>query len=631
MALSKREKNNRAGKQNSGSPKKAPFWFYLVLILFPILFLLLLEGGLRLFDYGYDLSQWKKVDTNKQIINPNIARRYFYTTKNIPEPVPTPFEIEKGENTYRVFVIGGSSAAGFPYSPNGSFDKYIRKRLELLYPNFRIEVINSAMTATNSYTMRDLINGILDQQPDLILMYGGHNEYYGALGVGSMESLGNSPTLINFMLSLNKFKTIQLLRNSIAKLVGLFSAQEATSGTLMARMAADQKIFYGSDVHRAGIKQFETNVDGLLSAIKNKGVKCIVGKLAANLKDQSPFISEATAEFPSADSIYQMGRKFLREGNTEEAHRLFIKAKDLDALKFRAPSEINEILDSLARKYDFPIVDIESQFDKISPDSIVGNNLMTDHLHPTLEGYQLMGRSFFAKMISEEYLPDSKSNSFSITSQDSIVKANYNFTELDSTIARYRIIILKSDWPYVSNKLSASSVLRLFNPQNYSDSMAIKVINSEIPWEKAHRLVADYYYSANNIPKYLEEMEAVIDRFPFIGDYYEIVSQNLIAKQKYDLALKYLNQHLAIESTPFNNKWIGIISLSKNEIAKSIKYLKNSFALNPRDPQLLYNLAGAYSINKDFVKANEAITMCLAINPNYRGAKELHTQIKRAL
>ncbi|HVO75336.1 MAG TPA: hypothetical protein VMT35_15005, partial [Ignavibacteriaceae bacterium] len=62
------------------------------------------------------------------------------------------------------------------------------------------------MTAVNSYTLLDLLPGVLNQKPDLILIYAGHNEYYGALGVGSVESYGSSRTIIKIMIYLNNFK-----------------------------------------------------------------------------------------------------------------------------------------------------------------------------------------------------------------------------------------------------------------------------------------------------------------------------------------------------------------------------------------------------------------------------------------
>ena len=97
------------------------------------------------------------------------------------------------------------------------------------------------MSAINSYAIRDLMPELIKKQPDLVLIYLGHNEYYGALGVGSMESLGSSRFIVNTTLWLNKFKTVELLRNFIKTISGIFSSgREITSGTMMAQIAKEE-------------------------------------------------------------------------------------------------------------------------------------------------------------------------------------------------------------------------------------------------------------------------------------------------------------------------------------------------------------------------------------------------------
>ncbi|MDP2365357.1 MAG: SGNH/GDSL hydrolase family protein, partial [Ignavibacteria bacterium] len=218
-----------------GKKKQTPKWFFIVLILIPIVFFVLLELSLRLFSYGKNLPQWVDANKGKYIINPDVAFRYFNQVKNIPTTIEDVFDQQKKKDAFRVFVMGGSSAAGFPYMPTGSFSRYIRKRLELTYPNTPIEVVNVSLSAVNTYTVLDLLPEVLEQKPDLILIYAGHNEYYGALGVGSMESLGTSRSFVKLVLYLNKYKTVQLIRNSITGLLSLFNTKnsEDPSGTLM--------------------------------------------------------------------------------------------------------------------------------------------------------------------------------------------------------------------------------------------------------------------------------------------------------------------------------------------------------------------------------------------------------------
>ena len=185
-----------------------------------------LEIFLRIIDYGYNFDQWKDVGEGKYIINSNIAKKYFTNSSFNPTASEDEFDIHKKENSFRIFVLGESSAEGFPYNPMGSFSRYIRRRLELAYPNTPIEVINLGMSAISSYTLLDLLPGVLDQKPDLILIYTGHNEYYGALGVGSVQSFGSSRTLIRLILYLNDFRITQLVRNSLHRVLSLFSSGE---------------------------------------------------------------------------------------------------------------------------------------------------------------------------------------------------------------------------------------------------------------------------------------------------------------------------------------------------------------------------------------------------------------------
>ncbi|MCW8803171.1 MAG: hypothetical protein OQK57_02145, partial [Ignavibacteriaceae bacterium] len=96
------------------SKKKTPRWFYIILILLPVVIILLLEFSLRLFNYGRTYDQWIPAEEGRLTLNPEIAFRYFYKTDKVPSANYNYFDEVKKDNSYRVFVMGGSSAAGFP-------------------------------------------------------------------------------------------------------------------------------------------------------------------------------------------------------------------------------------------------------------------------------------------------------------------------------------------------------------------------------------------------------------------------------------------------------------------------------------------------------------------------------------
>ena len=126
------------------------------------------------------------------IPNPNFAARYFFYTKTVPNPSIDVFKQVKTPDTYRVFAMGGSSAAGYPYGFNGTYSRVVKDILQDRMPDKQVEVVNVGISAISSYTLYDQVAEILQQEPDAILIYAGHNEFYGALGVGSNENLGAS-------------------------------------------------------------------------------------------------------------------------------------------------------------------------------------------------------------------------------------------------------------------------------------------------------------------------------------------------------------------------------------------------------------------------------------------------------
>ena len=603
----------------NASEKKTPKWFYVILVLLPIIFLIALEIFLRIIDYGYNFEQWIDTGQEKYIINPNIGRKYFTSGDFNPNTIEDVFYQHKKTNSFRVFVLGGSSAEGYPFNPMGAFSRYIRRRLELVYPNTTIEVVNIGMTAVNSYTVLDLLPGVLDQKPDLILIYAGHNEYYGALGVGSVQSYGTSRTIIKLMLYLNNFKTTQLIRNSIQWITSLFSSQNNGSpGTLMSRMAKDKYILLNSEVFSEGLQQFKENLTDILRLIKDKDVPVLLGRLVSNLKDQKPFISVNTPGYKTADQVYEEAKSKLKNNDFTQADSLFRLAKDLDALRFRAPKKMNEIIEDLGKEFHVTIVPTDSIFDSISPEGIVGDNLIVDHLHPNVHGYQLMGKAFYDCMEKHGYLPKNEKAKIPFNEQDSLTRVNFVFTKLDSVMGNDFVKLLKTDWPYVKKRVKISEFqpndfLSLFQPKNFIDSIAMYRIENKVTWIDAHFMAATFYLRRDDLKEYLNYINVMIYQYPGLKDL--------------DSILKYFYERHKLNLADYTPKRNGLLALYIGNYVNAIRYLTEANKSNLKDPLVLYNLSLAYSKKKDFNSALTFINECLNVNPNYPEANNLKQQL----
>lgn len=614
-----------------GIKTPVPKWFYLSFIIIPILFFVLLEVCLSIFNYGRDNRIWVDISSDMQILNPEIASRYFYTTKNLPFSVESFIYKEKKVNSYRIFVLGASSGAGYPYLSSASFSKFIRKKLEILYPEKVIEVCNISMSAINSYTIRDLMPEVIKKQPDLILIYLGHNEYYGALGVGSLESFGSSRFIVNTTLWLNKFKTIELLRNGINTISSLFaSGSEIIGGTMMAQMAKDKLIEYNSEIYWDGINQFDGNLRDILFMCKEANVHVIASTLVSNLKDQKPFISVKHSKYPPADDIFLQAEVKLNSGKIDSVRSLFIYAKELDALRFRAPEEMNNVIIKLCREFGYPFVKSDSLFNTASRDRIVGNNLMTDHLHPNVKGYQMIGNLFFSVMKKNGYLPSNESPDIDEKTADSLIYVYYNFTQLDSTVADFRIKILKNDWPYINPEMKKPRE-QIISLKNLIDSTAINVIDGKISREKARINVANYYLLSDNFNDYSIEMHALIEEFPFLHKYFNRAAKELIRRGKVSLAYPFLQKGFNQKPDAFNSKWLGIIVLSQGFVDDATEYLEVSIKLNSKDAQTYFNITGAYAQKKEFNKALISINKCLNLKPDFPRAEIIRQQLESVI
>ena len=613
--------------------RKPPKWFYAVPFLLPVIVIILLEFTLRTFNYGRNIETWIPYHPElpgKLVLNIEVASKYFLTTKGIPSSIFDPFDAVKKPGTFRVFVLGESSAAGFPYEPTGSYSRYIRDRLQLVYPKQNIEVVNVSMAAINSIVIKDMLPEILKQDPDLILLYVGHNEYYGVFGAASQSLFAGNKTMVSAMLYLNEFKTVQLLRNMFNTVSFWFKGKGKDNGaTLMARMASNNLVPYKSKLYQAGLTQFEGELSDIIQMIKEKNVPLIMGTLTSNLKDQPPFISINEKESESADNYFKLAQESLKNGNAVEAKKLFIKAKELDALRFRAPEEMNDIIKELAGRNQIPLVDFESAFNNESENDIVGNNLMVDHLHPTLHGYQIFGKLFFEAMEKNNFQPSAEKINISDEEQHALVVKNFPFSRLDSTIANYRLLSLKGDFPF--NKDGKSKTLLDFvKLTDYNDSLAYKVVEQNYYWELAHKKLATYYLGQKNYTGFMNEYSALIGQFPYTIGLYEKVVQVLLESQKYSEAYSYLEKYYRLQPDAFCTKWLGTINLFNNNDDLALRYLKESFSFNSRDAQLLWNLSGVFVKKKDYANALLFVNKCLEVERNFPGAAQMKMQLEQA-
>jgi tetratricopeptide (TPR) repeat protein len=609
--------------------------FTLIALSIPILFFVSIEGYLRLTDYRGNTDLFiplSDLQEKYMLTNPNYASRYFFYTNVIPNPPVEPFLRQKPANGFRAFVMGESSAAGYPYGFNGVPGRVTRDVLQDVLPDHYVEVITVATSAINSYTLYDQVDEILAQQPDAIFIYTGHNEFYGALGAGSNESLGSMPGFVRTYLKIQRLKTFMYLRDKITAFSRWTAAQRGDGGrsggeTLMQQVVRDQAITLDSRVYSLGKRQFESNMTRILEKFERAGVPVFIASLASNLRDHPPFESIETAQLPGAATVFAQAQQLMEERRYDEAYATFAYARDLDALKFRATTEFNGIIQKLAERPGVFYVPVEERFTQEAEHGIIGFDLMLEHLHPNEKGYFLIGWSFFERFREANYLGLSADETLLKSAEDYF--QGMAISDLDRRINDHRLMILTRSWPFVKEGPPFS--YRGYQVTGIVDSLAYEVVQNKLRWDRAKVLLGEYYMNNGRVDLMLSEFRGLMRDQPYNDSPFLITARIYLDRGRLVEARPYLERAHEIEPSAFTWKMLGSIQVHLGNFQEGIDLIEESLKIEPRDPQAIFNLSGAYAQHGNLSKGLELVNELLSFSPNFPGAREWKSQLESVL
>ena len=397
----------------------------------PTAFFLLLELALHVAGFGYDTRYFIPAKApatagadagraGELEANQRFAWR-FYPQTGAKAPLPIRLSPTKPTGHVRIFVFGGSAAMGSP-EPAYGFGRILEVMLAERYPQRKFDVIVTAMEGMNSHVSRVIADESAELQPDLFVVYLGNNEVIGPYGMSDVFG-GYTPSLgaIRASLWLKSTRSGQMVGRLIDSLSGrggqVWKGMESFVG---AEVAADDPRL------SATYENFASNLAAIRQAAARAGAKAIVCTVASNLRDCPPFLSRsgpglskddrarfddlcaagrakaaagehqaAMEQFSQAAGIdansanleYWMGQCCLSAGLADEAREHLVRARDIDALRFRADTKINDVLRRAGGQYD-GFVDFEEILaaDPLSRDGLAGSELLIDHVHFSFAG-----------------------------------------------------------------------------------------------------------------------------------------------------------------------------------------------------------------------------------------------------
>jgi len=594
--------------------------FSLIAGLIPMVALVALELSLRGIGLGaaYPLFMDAPGAPGYLQVNPNVIKRFLVTPSaaSAMQPDTVYFLKDKPPDTFRIFVMGESSAAGFPYGRFGSLTGLVNQRLKRTFPDRYLEVVSTAMAGINSYELLEFADEIIAQKPDAILIYTGHNEYLGVLGVGSALAVSTSRPATLAFLKLGHLRVFQLVKEIVYNVGGALRPKNANRN-LMATIAREKQIPYGSAIFQAGEAQFRSNMDDLLNKYQRAGIPVFIGTLASNERDQTPFISavapgtdaslwtkyyqQAVEAFDagdletattaldeamrlddtSAEAYYLQGHLFEARGEYAAAQKSYLAAKDRDQLRFRAPEVFNDVIRQLAQAHAAQLVDVQARLRKEAKNGIIGADLMLEHLHPNLRGYFLLSDAYYDALQQQGMI-----GAWDHPIPEEVAWEEVPLTEVDLLFAQYKVEQLLSDYPYKKT----STKPNIPEPTNEIQRLANDMYYQRGAWLEHMMALLDYYRKQEDYANSLKVALIVAEAVPFDAGYQSMAGQLLLLQDKPDQAVPYL---------------IGAISLA------------------PNDPDMFVDLAKAYHLLGRDDLARAALQRALQIAPTHAEAQGL--------
>ncbi|HYA64419.1 MAG TPA: bacterial transcriptional activator domain-containing protein [Candidatus Sulfotelmatobacter sp.] len=399
----------------------------------PVLLLVLIEGALRLFHVGYSTRLMEPCTIHGR--SSSCYNLFFAAPFFPPGMIKTPqfFSIspQKPQHTYRIFVLGESAAMGDP-DPAYGFSRYIEVMLRERLPGTKFEIVNTGMVAINSHVSLIMARELANYKPDLFLVYAGSNEVVGPYGPGTVLTASSmSMPVIRASIFVRSSRIGQLL-SDIGKRRVEWRGME---------MFLDKQVRADSPRLEPAYQNFASNLKSIVDIAHDSGARVLLSTIASNLRNSAPFASlhrrglsaEALGSWSSlvqqgaalenagaysdalklytaaarvddqfAELHFRMARRHWALGDFGAAKEHYVRARDLDTLRFRADSRINEVIRSVGSSSGqvVKLLDAESLLAGESHNGVIGGELLYDHVHFTPLGSYLLARAAFQQIVS---------------------------------------------------------------------------------------------------------------------------------------------------------------------------------------------------------------------------------------
>jgi tetratricopeptide (TPR) repeat protein len=564
---------------------------FITIVVVPLLFFVLLELALTALGIGKSFDYFHKTDIDGRPHyqeNPDFADQFYPPSLNIG-PLENTFAEERGPDLLRVYILGGSAAQGFPHKNHG-LDRLLAAQLQAALPSGKIEVINLAMTSVNSHVVYAVAKSIPDNSADFAVILMGNNEVVGPYGPGTFnQNFLSSITLIRGIQALKRTRTWQALDSLILKFRPV-DAQQHLKWQGM-QMFTQHGVPHDDPRMQSVYSHYEDNLVSIIETLRAKGIHVLLSSVPVNLRHSAPFLSvhrrdlsddlldqwreltrkgaessdqgdwdDAIAHFQAAleidpdyaDTHFRLATAFDNVSQFQQSKTHYQRALDLDALRFRADTRIDQVIRRVATSTAndaFSFVDSAAAAEQASRPFQPGWNLFLEHVHYDFAGNHVIAAEISRSIMSQltgadDYQPPSSAE----------VAKRIGFPNFDTLeeIRNLQGMIQHPPFPGQSNYAELQQFLedKLQNAiREVGSSMAVvqrrqEVADSGLADWKVHFELAVLNQRLHNTPAMHHHLNRILQLYPHNRESYMKIAEAMSRDGRWREAIPYLEQSL---------------------------------------------------------------------------------------
>ena len=374
----------------------------------------------------------------------NPAKIWYFNVQKFP--------VQKTARSYRIFCLGGSTTYGHPYDDETSYVGWLRARLQDADPDRDWQVINCGGISYASYRNCHLMQELAAYQPDLFVVYDGHNEFLEERTYGELKRPGSVTLAKEFIVTRTRIGTV------LSRLAGQAAPEKHPTvlnpevDSILKSGVGPEQYHRDPDWQKAVVEHFRISLDRDVQVARNAGAQLILVKPASNMRSFSPFKSEsgrlspaqavewrkliedartlrsqenfaeAARQFTTAAQLdplhaltqWEAGDALCLAGDVDAARPFFVRAIDEDICPLRATTQIVSVIEEAASRHRIPLVDFEkllqSELERTNGPRIPGDESFFDHVHPVIDNNRLIAWGLFDEFVKLRVVRDQPSD-----------------------------------------------------------------------------------------------------------------------------------------------------------------------------------------------------------------------------